>query len=50
VEQPLQRIKGGVAVILSEELARKWREGKCKIFRGGEIIGTICFMCFFYQA
>ncbi len=44
-EQPSHGVKGGVAVVLSEELAREFNNGKCKDTKGGEIIGTMRFMC-----
>jgi hypothetical protein len=42
--QPSLGAKGGVAVILSEDLATEWRKGKCKMSKGGEIAGTTRFM------
>jgi hypothetical protein len=42
--QPSLGAKGGVAVILSEDLATEWRKGKCKMSKGGEIAGTTQFM------
>ncbi len=42
--QPSLGAKGGVAVILSEDLATEWRKGKCKMSKGGEIAGATRFM------
>jgi hypothetical protein len=42
--QPPQVAKGGIAVILSEELAMDWKKRKCKTINGGEIAGITRFM------
>ena len=41
--QPPQVAKGGIAVILSEELAMDWKKRKCKTIKGGEKAGIAVY-------